>query len=608
MKVISAARTGLFALTLLLLDACGGTSDTPVVVSPSQTQSPPVPSTPAPALLSSSPASVELVARSGTAVALTVINFSYTSTATAISATLPAGWTDVTQDASACATLAPQASCTLSFIPGSSTHPATAVTIGGQNGKSTSVTMQVSAPYTANITVTGSPLTLIAGSATAGTITVTNNSTLLPATNIVADLSGTPLHSTVTQDASACVVVQPGASCTLRFTPMNTTVTASNFPIHGDNTSQSGGAITINLPTSAPISITGSPLVLNASYATPASGTFTVTNNSLALTATNISANLSATALASAITQDSSNCTNLAPGASCTLTFTPITISATSTTTVVVQGSNTSQVGASIAVNAAPLATLSASPIPLLLTPNGTAESMTITNTSIATPAANIQADFTNTALAGNVSLTANTCTSTLSPGNSCQLSFTPGSTTVSETSFLISGTDAQAIAAQIAIRTLSVGDNYAGGIVYELPAGGNPGMLVSTTDLGSPWSLMDVNIGASSNTDGSSNTALIVATLGSGNYAASICAALTDGAVPAGTWYLPAANEMLDVWTQADAGNISALTTNAFYWTSTEYAGNPMDIVNVISVYYGVSTGIGKSNYEPARCVRQFN
>ncbi len=244
---------------------------------------------------------------------------------------------------------------------------------------------------------------------------------------------------------------------------------------------------------------------------------------------------------------------------------------------IVVQGSNTSQVGATITVNAAPLAVMVVSPLPLLLTPGGTAEDLTITNSSTATPISNIVPDFSNTALSGNVSVSASSCAATLAPGNSCTISFTPGSNTVAQTAFVISGIDAQTATAQIAIRVLAVGDNYAGGIVYELPLGGLPGMLVSTTDLNTEWGSGGFATGASSDTDGLGNTATIVAALGSGDLMQrAFVAALTDGGVPAGTWYLPATNEMLDVWQQANAGNIAPLTVNALYWTSTEYAGNP--------------------------------
>ena len=98
---------------------------------------------------------------------------------------------------------------------------------------------------TAEITVTGSPLTLTA-SGSAGTLTINNNSTAVTATNISSNFTGTALAGLVTQTASTCTSVAPGSSCTLTFTPGDTAVSQTNFPIQGDNTTLTTGAITIS--------------------------------------------------------------------------------------------------------------------------------------------------------------------------------------------------------------------------------------------------------------------------------------------------------------------------------------------------------------------------
>jgi hypothetical protein len=585
---------------MFLLTACDSTTE----VVPVTSSAPPPPAVAA--ALSVSPASIELQALSGTPVTLTVINFSKFTTATAISATLPVGWTDVTQDSDACATLAPQSSCTLTFTPGASSHPSSTIVITGQNAESTSATIQVSLPNTANLSLAGAPLSLVAGSATAGIITVTNNSLALIATDIVADLSGTVLQGAVIQDASSCVVVMPGASCSLSFMPQNTALTLTSFPIHGDNTAQAGGAIQVTLPTSAPISIAGSPLILQASFGTAASGTLTVTNDSTVLTASNISANLSATALASALSQDSSDCVSVAPGASCTLTFTPITSSASASTAIVVQGANTSQAGASIAVNAAQLATLSVSPTSLLLTPGGTSDFVTITNTSATTSVSDIEPNLTGTALAGNLTVSANTCSGAVPPASSCTITFSPGSNTVATTSIPIAGAHSQTVTADITIRTLVVGDSYAGGIVYQVPAYGVPGMLVTPTDMFGTWTNSSIVTNADSETDGAANTATIVAVLGSTASAAGSCYSLTDGNANVGTWYLPADDELIAVLQLANGGAIDPMTQN-FYWASTENTANPPLLANSIVRSNQALNPIGKSNNIAFRCIRAF-
>ena len=589
---------------MLLLAACGdGPEVAPVTV---QQPPPPPPPPPEAAALSVSPASIELQALSGTPVTLTVINFSKVTTATAISATLPVGWTDVTQDSDACASLAPQTSCTLTFTPGASSHPSTTMVIAGQQAESTSATIQVSKLNTANLSLTGAPLSLVAGSAIAGTLVVTNNSLALIATDIAADLSGTALQGGVIQDASACVVVMPGASCSLSFLPQNTAVTLTSFPIHGDNTAQAGGAIEVTMPTSASISVAGSPLILLASFSTAASGTLTVTNNSTALAASNISADLSGAGLASALSQDFSGCVSVAPGASCTLTFTPITSSASPSTAIVVRGTNTSQAGASIAVNAAQLAALSISPTSLLLIPGGTSDFITITNTSTTTSVSDIEPNLTGTALSGNLTVSANTCTGALAPASSCVITFSPGINTVATTSIPVAGVHSQTATADITIRVLVVGDNYGGGIVYQTPANGLPGMLVTATDGFGTWGADGITTNAQSETDGLTNTATIVSAQGVNNYAADSCYTLTDGNASTGTWYLPADDEIVALLQVADSNAIPMLNQN-YYWTSTESSANPPSLANILVPGNHAVGAVGKSNYIAFRCIRAF-
>jgi hypothetical protein len=305
---------------------------------------------------------------------------------------------------------------------------------------------------TISLAITASPasISMVAGSGVSTTITVTNTSALLTATNITADLSGTPLQGVVTQDASACTNVAPLASCILYFTPMNTAVTLTHFPIRGSNTGLAGGAIEITMPTSAMITVTGSPLLLQGTNGTPAPGTVTVTNTSTLVTAVGITADLTGTALNGYVVEDSSNCASVAPGSSCLLTFTPQD-TAVASTSVVIQGSNTSQVGASIAVNAAPQVSLLITGSPLSLNAGGSAQSITVTNQSSTETATNIHSNFTGTALAGQVTESANTCTSVV-PSASCTLTYTPGSNSVAQTAFSVAGDNTQTASAAIAI------------------------------------------------------------------------------------------------------------------------------------------------------------
>lgn len=94
------------------------------------------------------------------------------------------------------------------------------------------------------ISVNGSPLSLTANGAT-GSLTIHNNSLVEEAFNIVSDFSGTALEGNVTETGNTCDIVEPGANCTLTYTPGNTMVAQTNFTIQGTNTNALTAAIAI---------------------------------------------------------------------------------------------------------------------------------------------------------------------------------------------------------------------------------------------------------------------------------------------------------------------------------------------------------------------------
>jgi hypothetical protein len=100
--------------------------------------------------------------------------------------------------------------------------------------------------------------------------------------------------------------------------------------------------------TDATITVTGSPLTLTTSGPT---GTLTINNTSLIVTATNIASNFTGTALNGYVTETGNTCTNVAPQASCTLTYTPGS-TVVSQTSFPIQGSNTNAVTAAIQIDA----------------------------------------------------------------------------------------------------------------------------------------------------------------------------------------------------------------------------------------------------------------
>jgi hypothetical protein len=101
---------------------------------------------------------------------------------------------------------------------------------------------------------------------------------------------------------------------------------------------------------------------------------------------------------------------------------------------------------------------------PLSLIAGGPTGSLIITNMSSDITATNITSNFTGTALEGLVTETGNTCAS-VAPNSSCTLTYTPGNTDVSLTSFTIKGDNTNSVTAQIGIyvATLTSGTTDGG-------------------------------------------------------------------------------------------------------------------------------------------------
>lgn len=94
------------------------------------------------------------------------------------------------------------------------------------------------------ITVTGSPLILTA-TGPSGELVIKNTSTQVPATNVSSNFTGTALDGNVTETGNTCANIPPQGSCTLTFTPGNTSVAQTDFSIRGTNTDPATAAIMI---------------------------------------------------------------------------------------------------------------------------------------------------------------------------------------------------------------------------------------------------------------------------------------------------------------------------------------------------------------------------
>lgn len=117
----------------------------------------------------------------------------------------------------------------------------------------------------------------------------------------------------------------------------------------------------------------------------------------------------------------------------------------------------------------------------------------------------------------------------------------------------------------------LKIGVSYQGGIIFNIDPTGKHGLIAGTTDqsVTDPWwNGSFVTTGATSSSNGSSNTTSIINAQGiSGNYAARICRNYMGGGFS--DWFLPSKDQLNILFSQkAVVGNFA----NQIYWSSTEY------------------------------------
>jgi hypothetical protein len=385
------------------------------------------------------------------------------------------GITQVTTDAGTCAqpfTLGPNQSCTLRLsISGSQINDQT---IGGPRICKTQADNLTADPFLCaqpsktdilnisralierpELTVTPASILFNLPSQTKS-FSVTNHSTTVTAVNIRGITTGTVLEGNITQDASDCTQVLPGGTCTLSFTTAATEQVSlqQTFPIKGINTKITPATITIQLPQTAIIKVDPTEIILQATTGIPVTQSITVTNTIAGITATNISADISGALANAGVTQDASACATLASGNSCALVFTP-GATAVTTQTVVISGTNSSQVQANIGVNGAALAPLEiTSGNNATLTADGVSTTtMTVKNNSTTETALNIAPNLSSSSLAGYLEVVENTCASVLK-GATCSMTFESASTTTQVTgTFPIYGTNTTEVIGTLTVK-----------------------------------------------------------------------------------------------------------------------------------------------------------
>ena len=248
--------------------------------------------------------------------------------------------------------------------------------------------------------------------------------------------------------------------------------------------------------------------------------------------------------------------------------------------------------------------TISASVASLTLATSGTARTITITNTG-SSRTNGLQAEFPT--FPSGTTADFGTCTGDLDPTETCTITVTPGSTTsATPLTITVGGSNTNVVDLQVGVVTF--GSIYQGGYIFAIDdttdSGSSiGGSIVALDDNGTvAWGTQGTVTNASSLTDGATNTATIISTLGNGTYAAALCSGFSiddSGNSPcsSGTcyssWYLPSICEMSN---NASDANCATGTPNIFdnvgfliggcvgsecligktYWSSTENSGNP--------------------------------
>jgi len=354
--------------------------------------------------------------------------------------------------------------------------------------------------------------------------------------------------------------------------------------------------------TDATISINGSPLTLVTNGAT---GTLTVTNQSLIVAATNVTSNFTDTALDGNVTETGNTCAHIAPQGTCTLTYTPGS-TVVPETNFPIQGDNTNTVTAAIGIESG----LTVTNVNPASGPQSGGTGVTITGTGF-TAISTVTFSGQN---ASSVNVVDSTTITAVTPGIPAD-SLGPVDVVVQ------TGGDSATLANGFTYLATAIGQSAYGGAIACLNVGVGNLLIAATADIPLPlaWGSISVNTGATSTTDGASNTTAIISATGQTTpNAAQACSvyqvdSLGNTPCEAGNtcysdWFLPAGNntsaqgQLNCLYENKD--DIGGFSNNT-YWSSTQVNTN---------VAYAQNFSLGnestpiKSISALVRCVRSFN
>lgn len=156
-----------------------------------------------------------------------------------------------------------------------------------------------------------------------------------------------------------------------------------------------------------------------------------------------------------------------------------------------------------------------------------------------------------------------------------------------------------------------AVGDFAEGGVVFWVSPDGSQGKVVSTVSLnGGTWRSPPGYVGAISDSNGQLNSETIVSAVNHTGSAAQRC--LDHVINDYEDWYLPAKNEILELFRQSEVVNPVILdwlgdvvAERGWYWTSTEENGQKAYVGQNYAT--PTSEAIGQNYSAEIRAIRQF-
>ena len=297
-----------------------------------------------------------------------------------------------------------------------------------------------------------------------------------------------------------------------------------------------------------------------------------------------------------------------------------------------ITSSNVTNVSVNCVTNNTTISVSSRGTIPV----NGASGSLTVTNTGTTYTAFNVSASLPGGWI--GVTQDASNCATIAPNGGTCTLTFTSTTPYVAQGAITVTGDNITSPPSTALAFSI---DGY---LVWSV-SGISPSATAlvidsSNTAIGQAWSTTNFNIlgitetsvlpGAACNgaTDGLCNTGQIESHYVTPytNYAAGLCYGITSdnsGAVPLGSWYLPAICQMGGASQGAGCSSgLANIDTNlvqlgfggissSFYWSSTEYSLNPSSVAWL--QFFGSNGGSLQTHPNKTipnfnvRCVRSF-